>query len=369
MKAFRIVLLLGAAALALPAWAQSELPSAPSAVKQAPPPPASPPQSPQPDPAKSATPAGSKPPAKPAAAPKEPRSTTPNPSPATEKDEGPPLETIVKRVDEVNVVFTVTDKHRRFVKDLSETDFRVLDDGKPPQALLHFRRETDLPLRVGLLVDASSSIRDRFKFEQEASIEFFSQILRPKFDKAMVVGFDSTSEVTQDFTDQTELLSKGVRMLRPGGGTALYDALYFACRDKLAKADPGIAVRRAVVILSDGDDNQSHASREEAIEMALRAEVVVYAISTNISGGGDRTGDKVLERIAEATGGRVFFPFRIEDVANDFAAIQDELRSQYAIAYKPAAFAFDGRFRAIDISTLDKKFKVRSRKGYYAPAK
>ncbi len=362
MKAFRIVLLLGAAALALPAGAQNELPSAPSAVKQPPPPPP-----PQPEPDKTAPPQQSKPPAQPAAAAKEATSTAPKTSPASEKDEGPPLATIVKRVDEVNVVFTVTDKHRRFVKNLSQTDFRVLDDGKAPQALVHFRRETDLPLRVGLLVDASSSIRERFKFEQEASIEFFSQIIRPKFDKAMVVGFDSTSEVTQDFTDQTELLSKGVRMLRPGGGTALYDALYFACRDKLAKADPGIAVRRAVVILSDGEDNQSHATREEAIEMALRAEVVVYAISTNISGG-ERVGDKVLERIAEATGGRVFFPFRIEDVANDFAAIQDELRSQYAIAYKPAAFAFDGRFRAIEISTLDKKYRVRSRKGYYAPA-
>jgi Ca-activated chloride channel family protein len=132
-------------------------------------------------------------------------------------------------------------------------------------------------------------------------------------------------------------------------------------------ADPGLAVRRAMVVLSDGVDNQSHATREEAIEMALRAEVVVYAISTNVSSGGDRSGDKVLERIAEATGGRVFFPFHIEDVANYFSEIQAELRSQYAIAYKPAGFAFDGRFRTIEISTLDKKFKVRSRKGYYAP--
>jgi VWFA-related protein len=364
MTGLRILLLLGAVALALPAWAQNELPSAPSAAQQTPPPPP-----PQPEPAKPAPPPASKPPAQPAAVPKEAARPAASAPPAPEEDPGPPLETIVKRVDEVNVVFTVTDKHKRFVKNLSQADFRVMDDGKPPQALVHFRRETDLPLRVALLVDASSSIRERFKFEQEASIEFFSQIIRPKFDKAMVVGFDSTSEVTQDFTDQAELLSKGVRMLRPGGGTALFDALYFVCRDKLAKSDPGMAVRRAVVILSDGDDNQSHASREEAIEMALRAEVVVYAISTNITTSGDRPGDKVLERIAEATGGRVFFPFRLEDVANDFSAIQDELRSQYAIAYKPAAFAFDGRFRAIEISTLDKKYKVRSRKGYFAPAK
>ncbi|HEV2021149.1 MAG TPA: VWA domain-containing protein [Terriglobales bacterium] len=363
MKVSCILLLLSAAALAAPALAQNELPSAPSAVKQ-PPPPAPPPPTPQPDPSKANAPAGSKTEAQPALK----DAASPPAAPASEtKSEGPELETIRKRVDEVNVVFTVTDKRKRFVKNLSEFDFKVMDDGRPPQSLVHFRRETDLPLRVALLVDASSSVRERFKFEQEASIEFFSQIIRRKFDKAMVVGFDSTSEVTQDFTDQTELLGKGVQMLRPGGGTALYDALYFACRDKLAKTDAGLTVRRAVVLLSDGEDNQSHSTREEAIEMALRAEVVVYAISTNVSSGA-RPGDKELERIAEATGGRVFFPFHIEDVANYFSEIQDELRSQYAIAYKPAAFAFDGRFRTIDISTLDKKFKVRSRKGYYAPA-
>jgi VWFA-related protein len=353
MRVSRTLLLLAVAALAVPALAQNELPSAPSAVKQPPPPPAPPPQSPQPEPVKASPPA----------------SVAPSASPAsTPKSEGPlPLETIVKRVDEVNVVFTVTDKHKRFVKNLSEFDFKVLDDGRPPQSLVHFRRETDLPLRVALLMDASTSIRERFKFEQEASIEFFGQIIRPKYDKAMVVGFDSNVEVTQDFTDQTELLSAGVRVLRPGGGTALYDAIYRACRDKLMMADSGVTVRRAIVLLSDGEDTQSRVTREEAIEMALRAEVVVYAISTNISSGA-RPGDKILERIAEATGGRVFFPFHIEDVANYFMEIQDELRSQYAIAYKPSAFAFDGRFRTIDISTLDKKFKVRSRKGYFAPA-
>ena len=360
-RACSIRLLLAAVALALPALAQDSLPSAPSAVKN--PPPAPPP--PTPEPAKTAP--ESKPDAQPAATGKSGGATEPAPAPEN-GGATPNLETFRKRVDEVNVVFTVTDKHKRFVKDLAESDFRVLDDGRAPQAVVNFRRETDLPLRVALLVDASSSIRERFKFEQEASIEFFAQIIRPKFDKAAVVGFDSTVEVTQDFTDQTELLGKGVQMLRPGGGTALYDAIYRTCRDKLMTADPKLAVRRAMVVLSDGVDNQSHATREEAIEMALRAEVVVYAISTNVSPSGDHSGDKVLERIAEATGGRVFFPFHIEDVANYFSEIQAELRSQYAIAYKPAGFNFDGRFRTIEISTLDKKYKVRSRKGYYAPA-
>ena len=170
-----------------------------------------------------------------------------------------------------------------------------------------FHSETDLPLQVGLLVDASNSVRDRFKFEQEAAIEFLNAIIRPRYDKAFVVGFDATPEVTQDFTDSTENLSSGVRMLRAGGGTAMYDALYFACRDKLLKQEQTVPVRRAIILLSDGEDNLSHVTREEAIDMAERAEVIVYTISTNISGMKGK-GDKVLERIADATGGRAFFP-------------------------------------------------------------
>jgi len=157
-------------------------------------------------------------------------------------------------------------------------------------------------------------------------------------------------------------------MLRPGGGTAMYDALYFACRDKLMKSGQVGPVRRAIILLSDGDDNQSHVTREEAIEMAERAEVIVYTISTNVSGSTQR-GDKVLVRIADATGGRAFFPFQVTDVANAFSEIQDELRSQYALSYKPANFQADGQFHTIEISALDtkKNLKVRSRHGYYAP--
>jgi Ca-activated chloride channel homolog len=273
--------------------------------------------------------------------------------------------TIRHVVNEVRVVFTVTDRHGRYIKDLKGTDFRVIDDQKPAE-LRSFRSETDLPLQVGLLVDASNSVRDRFKFEQEAAIEFLNAIIRPKYDKAFVVGFDATPEVTQDFTDSTENLSTGVRMLRAGGGTAMYDALYFACRDKLLKQEQTGPVRRAIILLSDGDDNLSHVTREEAIEMAERAEVIVYTISTNISGMKGK-GDKVLERIAEATGGRSFFPFQMRDVSDAFLSIQEELRSQYAVAYKPANFSTDGRYRTIEILASDKALKVRTRKGYYAP--
>ena len=279
----------------------------------------------------------------------------------------PDIPTIRTRVEEVNVVFTVTDKHGRFIKDLKPDDFKILDDKKPPASLKDFHAETDLPLRVGLLIDSSNSIALRFRFEQEAAIEFLNQIIRPKSDQAFVIGFDTTAEVTQDFTDNTEALSKGVRMLRPGGGTALYDAVYFACRDKLAKAQTKGPVRRAIILLSDGDDNQSRVTREEAIEMAQRAEVIIYAISTNTADMKGLPGDKVLERMAEATGGRAFFPFKIQDVSNAFIEIQEELRSQYQVAYKPADFVSDGKYRSIEIVADNKKYRVRARKGYFAP--
>lgn len=275
--------------------------------------------------------------------------------------------TIRKKVEEVNVIFTVTDKRGKFIKDLKQQDFRFLDDKRPPEAIKDFHSETDLPLRVGLLIDSSNSIAMRFRFEQEAAVEFLNQIVRPRSDLAFVIGFDTSAEVTQDFTDDVEKLSKGIRMLRPGGGTALYDAVYYACRDKLAKAPANGPVRRAIILLSDGDDNQSRVTREETIDMAQRAEVIIYAISTNTADMKGLPGDKVLERMSEATGGRAFFPFKIQDVSNAFTEIQEELRSQYQVAYKPAQLLPNGKFRSIEILAADKKYKVRARKGYFAP--
>src|ERR1700687_4865164 len=317
------------------------------------------PASPTPTPAASSASTSSAP-AAPTAAGQSPQAHNPAKSDTDES-----VATIIHVVNEVRVVFTVTDRHGHYIKDLKRTDFRVIDDQKPAE-LRSFHSETDLPLQVGLLVDASNSVRDRFKFEQEAAIEFLNAIIRPRYDRAFVVGFDATPEVTQDFTDNTENLSAGVRMLRAGGGTAMYDALYFAWRDKVVQQEQVGPVRRAIILLSDGEDNLSHVTREEAIDMAARAEVIVYTISTNISGMKGK-GDKVLERIADATGGRGFFPFQMRDVSDAFLSIQEELRSQYAVAYKPADFAADGRYRTIAILAQDKGMKVRTRKGYYAP--
>ncbi len=300
-----------------------------------------------------------------------PAAAPPSSAPASDAPQAgadnPDIPRIRIGTNEVNVVFTVTDKHGKLITDLKQEDFRFVDDSKPVTEVRSFHAETNLPLQVGLLIDASNSVRDRFKFEQESAIEFLNQTVRRRYDLAMVVGFDVTPEVTQDFTDDPEKLDHGVRELRPGGGTALYDALYYACRDKLMKQVQAGPTRRAIILLSDGEDNQSHVTREEAIEMAQRAEAIVYTISTNVSGT-KGTGDKVLERIADATGGRALFPFQIRDVANDFAEIQEELRSQYAVSYKPADFKPDGHYRTIEIVASDRKnFRVRARRGYYAP--
>jgi Ca-activated chloride channel family protein len=381
---YRLILVL-AIVLPLGVVAQDtsqQLPSAPSSIKYPPPAPAPAPAANDPagstpqtsPPANSQSPAqngnsGAATQQNAPAVQNNPQTAAPGASSPPASSDGPDdtLTVIRKRVDEVNVVFTVTDKREHFVKDLTQNDFHVIDDSKPAVSIQSFARETNLPLRVGLLIDASNSVRDRFKFEQEAAIEFLNQIIRPRYDRAFVIGFDTTPEVTQDFTDSPEQLSRGVRMLRAGGGTAMYDAIYFACRDKLLGADKGLlATRRAIILLSDGEDNQSRVTREEAVEMAQRAEVIVYAISTNTSGIKLR-GDKVLEYFAEQTGGKAFFPFKIEDVANAFTEIQDELRSQYAISYKPADFVADGKYRKIEILADNKKYHVRARKGYFAP--
>ncbi len=287
--------------------------------------------------------------------------------PAASLDEpGDSVLTIKKRVNEVNVLFIATDRHGKFVRNLNQSDFSFLDDHKPVQSILNFRRETDLPIEMGLLVDVSGSVRSRFDFEKQAALGFLQHVLRSGFDKAFVLGFNGHSQVTQDFTDNVQLLAAGVHRLHDGGGTALYDAIYKACQEKLLKERPDHPVRKAIIVLSDGEDNQSEVTRGQAIEMAQRAEVLIYAISTDDSGLILR-GDKVLEDLASATGGRAFFPFKMKDITHSFAAIEDELRSQYVVSYKPSDFDADGRYRSIEITALKKDLQVRARRGYYAP--
>ncbi|HYL10826.1 MAG TPA: VWA domain-containing protein [Candidatus Acidoferrales bacterium] len=293
---------------------------------------------------------------------------------------------IVQVVNLVDVLFTVLNRRNKLVTDLTEGDFQIFDEGQQ-QAIRFFSRQSDLPLRVGMLMDTSNSIRDRLKFEQEAATEFLFNVLRKGKDQAFLMTFDDEPNLVQDYTDDPGRLRDQIFHQRAGGGTAIYDAIYKACRDELSHpprpaGDVPDVVRRVMVLISDGDDNLSTHTRTEAIEMAQRTSVVIYTISTStqwtttdeskdIVKSADRKyhkteGDKILEDLAEETGGRAFFPYRVDDLDQSFQDIGDELRSQYTLAYNPTNYIPNGKYHKINIKVDRKGLQIRHRRGYYA---
>jgi VWFA-related protein len=287
----------------------------------------------------------------------------PKPTPVPQSDEPTRISVEVTRV---NMLFTVTDKKGKFVTNLGRDDFEVIDT-KKPQSIAEFTAESDLPLRLAILIDTSNSIRERFRFEQEAASEFVRSVIKTNQDKGVVVGFDTAPSLAADLDEDTSKLENAIRDLRPGGGTALYDAIYFACKDKLMRDQPASKYRRAMVILSDGDDNNSRYTRDQALEMAQKADTVIYAISTNISRI-ESDGDKILKYFTNETGGRAFFPFKVEDLEGSFENIASELRHQYNISYRPEPLVTDGSFHAIDLRVKGRKdLVIHARRGYYAP--
>lgn len=310
--------------------------------------------------------------------PQQPASPNPAQAPATQKpatqqpgqDQQAPEDTgqvIHISANEVNLIFTVTDKHGHYVPNLKLNDFALLDDQRAPEKITSFRQQINLPLRVGIVIDASTSIRSRFEFEQQSAIEFLLQILKARSDRAFVMGFDVTPTVTADWTNNIDALETGINRLRPGGGTAMFDAVYTACRDKLLDVSRGQEpVRRAMILISDGDDNQSRVHLDEAIKECERAETIVYAISTNWTPSRGR-GDDVLKQLSTDTGGQVFFPPSVEEMSTSFKNIEEELRSQYLLTYIPADFKANGLFRPIYLYCNDRRYIARGKKGYFAP--
>jgi Ca-activated chloride channel homolog len=286
--------------------------------------------------------------------------------------------TIVTSTGLVHLVATVMDHHHDFVTNLDESDFRILEDGQIQQ-IRYFGRETDLPLRIGILLDTSNSIRPRLEFEKEAAMDFLQSVIRRNKDQAFLMTFDNEPDVIQDFTGDLALLTDAIRKQRAGGGTALNDAIFRAA-DKLTNAPlpkgPNAEVRRVLVVISDGNDNLSDHALSEAVEAAIRAEAAIYCVSTNtdwLSISGDKphklhleAGDQVLEKFAVQSGGRVFYPYKVEDLAQSFVDIGNELRSQYFIAYSPTNPQTNGKYRTIEVQTDRKNLDVRTRKGYYA---
>src|ERR1700723_1769491 len=339
-------------------------------AQQAPDKPASPPQS---------APPQASPPAAPAQA----------PPPQGEKAATPQSpQKIIQVVNLVDVLFTVLDRRNKLVPSLEKPDFKVLDDNVS-QDIRYFSKQTDLPLRIGMLVDTSNSIRDRIKFEQDAANNFLFSVLRRGKDEAFVMTFDDEPQVVQAFTPDTGKLRDQILRTRAGGGTAVYDAIYQACVQELSHpprppGDQPDVVRRVMILISDGEDNLSTHTRSEAIEMAQRSSVVIYTISTSTQWvtlddpSKERTGnrkyhltdgDKILQALAEETGGRAFYPYHVDDLDQSFQDIGDELRNQYSIAYIPTNSILDGKYHRIRIETPDHKgFQVRARRGYFAKA-
>jgi len=280
----------------------------------------------------------------------------------TQKD----TDNLIINVELINVLFTVKDRKGRLVTDLQRPNFKLYEDNKL-QKITNFSQETDLPLTIAILIDTSTSITDRFKFEQDAAIDFLYQTLRPKKDKALLITFDSAIELIQDFTNDPQVLARSIRKIRPGGGTKMLDGIYLTCQEKL-RAEPGRR-RKIIILVSDGDDNLSTETLPNTLEMVQRSDVSIYAISTNLSGFFNiksPKADKLLKRLARDTGGRAFFPFKSDDLAKSFAEINAELRSQYSLAYRSSNIKQDGSFRAIKIKTDRRRLKVKARKGYYA---
>lgn len=267
-------------------------------------------------------------------------------------------------VNLVNVVFTVSDRKGRYVTSLPMEKFQVFDDNKK-QVITHFSAETEMPLTIALLIDASGSVLEKVDFEQEAAMKFLESTLRGGIDRALLITFDLRVNLLQDYTDNIAKLARAAQKISVGGGTPLYDAVYLAATEKLAR-QPG---RRVEIVISDGMDTTSRKSLADALRAAQQNDTTIYCISTNSirkEYGSGESGNKVLKKLAEETGGRVFFPSKTKDLDVAFKKLNEELRAQYTLAYGPSETLQDGAFHRIRIETDDRQLRIQARNGYFA---
>jgi len=285
--------------------------------------------------------------------------------PARQDDQG----VISVNVDRVNILFTVQDSKGKLITNLKQDDFRLFEDDKP-QTIIRANIDNDLPLNIALLIDRSGTVQNQLQLEKDAAIEFLNKTLKRGKDKAVVIGFDTDVEdLSKGFTDDVERLSNPIRKILAGGSTSAFDAVYIAANQFLSKELP----RRLIILISDGDDNNSRKTQDQALQIAQKNGVVIYAISTNITGGtttADRNrGDKTLRHLSDDTGGRAFFPRKLADLETGFQSIGEEVRSQYSLIYSPTNKARDGAFRRYRIETKNKGYKITKPDGYYAPTR
>jgi Ca-activated chloride channel family protein len=274
-------------------------------------------------------------------------------------------------VDEVAFFFAATD-HGKSVTNLDASEVKVRDDNKPPAALRSFRNESELPLRLGLVIDTSNSVTGRFSFEQQAAEKFLQKVVTSTSDQAFVIGVNNSVLLVQDFTSDLALAGHAIGQLAPGGGTALWDAVKFAA-EKLGNRPEPQPVARVLVVISDGDDNSSSVTLKEAISSALTGQVAVYTVSTREltdEGQAALLGDHALHALSDLTGGGTFVPGSIRRLTGSLADVQQVIRGRYMVSYQPAQFARDGRYRTIEINAQKDghPLKIFARKGYYASA-
>ena len=311
----------------------------------------------------------------------------PQPPPPNQQDTQQSQTKITTVINLVDVLATVLNRRNKLVSDLTKEDFKIIDDNVA-QEIRYFSRQSDIPLRIGLLLDTSNSIRDRIKFEQDAAVNFLYTVLRRGKDQAFAMTFDDEPQIVQGFTGDTGLLRDQVLKTRAGGGTAVYDAIYEACAKHLSNpprppGDQQDVVRRVMILISDGEDNLSDHTKSEAVEMAQRTGVVIYTISTSIQWVTTTAekdcratgtckyhlteGDKILQDLADETGGRSFYPYHVDDLDQSFQDIGDELRNQYQITYNPSNFVPNGKYHRIKIEVPKfNGYQIRARRGYYA---
>lgn len=308
-----------------------------------------------------------------------------NPQPPI-NDQDQPLETLKVNVNVVNVYFNVKDKKGHLIPNLTKDDFLVNEDSKA-QTIKYFAKETDQPLTLGLLIDTSGSQTQVLPIEQSVGAQFLEQVLRPK-DEAFLINFDVNVELDQDFTNSGRDLRKAlyaVRINTGGGGatgipgigqgpfptsnprgTLLYDAIFLAADEKL-KSEVG---RKAMIILTDGEDQGSQEKIQTAIEAAQKADAICYVLLIEDRAVYNGFGAGMMKKLSEETGGRVIeVGNKIDKLREALNQISDELRTQYFIGYAPTNQKRDGTYRKVEVKTKDKDLKIQARKGYFAPNK
>ncbi len=278
-----------------------------------------------------------------------------------------PNYTIQRTVPEVRLEFTVADEQGRLVHDLSATDIRILDNQTPVKRFDDFARDENLPLRLGIVLDTSDSVKRVLPDEKAAALNFLDRIMRPQTDRAFVMGFGGDVQMWQTSTaDHAQLIDALHRLHQPGWGTRFYDALYSACSEYLSHPDNSSLVHRAIVVLSDGDDTQSFRELKDVVAIALRGEIQIYALTLHGKNRVPRS-DAVLQRLADETGGRFYVAQSSKDLEGAFAQIEQELRTQYYVSFPPQQETPGFHKLQVDVRA-PQKLQVHARQGYYALA-